>query len=235
MSVSKFFEKMIGLQKQRSQQKQNSYRELVAAIATGKEPNLAEVERLLTEFGMSLDDLKQDVEVYQTRMALKALVATLPKIDQETALVQQKIAAADRELEAAEQRYEDTTAPLYGRLREINEVRKEISQARQELFNTCDSPELDEEYEQVESEMEAFAKVNQELESQAAYVEGRAFTERRKSETEIKQTDRDHRLEQANAFQKQAESIRQKIKENTRSHEQLVKRREEIEERMRLA
>jgi hypothetical protein len=42
-------------------------------------------------------------------------------------------------------------------------------------------------------------------------------------------------LEQANAFQKQAESIRQKIKENTRSQEQLVKRREEIEERMRLA
>jgi hypothetical protein len=73
---------------------------------------------------------KQDVEVYQTRMALKALVATLPTIDQEIALVQQKIAAADRELEAAEQRYEDTTAPLYGRLREINEVQKEISQAR---------------------------------------------------------------------------------------------------------
>ena len=141
MSVSKFFEKMIGLQKQRSQQKQNSYRELVAAIATGKEPNLGEVERLLSEFGMSLDDLKQDVEVYQTRIALKALVATLPKIDQETALVQQKIAAADR----------------------------------------------------------------------------------------------DHRLEQANAFQKQAELIRQKINENKRSHEQRVKRREEIEERMRLA
>jgi hypothetical protein len=103
------------------------------------------------------------------------------------------------------------------------------------LFNTCDSPELDEQYEQVEAEMEALAKVNQELESQAAYVEGRAFTERRKSETEIKQADRDHRLEQAKEFQKQAESIRQKIKENTRSHEQLVKRREEIEERMRLA
>jgi hypothetical protein len=58
MSVSKFFEKMFGLQKQRSQQKQNSYRELVAAVATGKEPNLAEVERLLSEFGMSHDDLK---------------------------------------------------------------------------------------------------------------------------------------------------------------------------------
>jgi hypothetical protein len=42
-------------------------------------------------------------------------------------------------------------------------------------------------------------------------------------------------LEQAKEFQKQAESIRQKVKENTRPHEQRVKRREEIEERMRLA
>jgi hypothetical protein len=83
--------------------------------------------------------------------------------------------------------------------------------------------------------MEALSKVNQELESQAAYVEGKSFSERRKSETEIKQADRDHRLEQANAFQKQAELIRQKINENKRSHEQRVKRREEIEERMRLA
>jgi hypothetical protein len=39
----------------------------------------------------------------------------------------------------------------------------------------------------------------------------------------------------AKEFQKQSESIRQKIKENTRSQEKLVKRREEIEERMRLA
>ena len=52
------------------------------------------------------------------------------------------------------------------------------------------------------------------------------FQSGRKSETEIKQADRDHRLEQAKEFQKQAESIRQKIKENTRSHEPLVKRRE---------
>jgi hypothetical protein len=45
--------------------------------------------------------------------------------------------------------------------------------------------------------MEAVGKGNQELESQAAYVEGRAFSARLKSETEIKQADRDHRLEQA--------------------------------------
>ncbi len=49
MSVTTFFEKMIGLQQQRSQQKQNSYRELVAGIATGEEPSASEVERLLTQ------------------------------------------------------------------------------------------------------------------------------------------------------------------------------------------
>ena len=51
MSVATFFEKMIGLQKQRSEQKQNSYRELVAGIATGEEPAAAEVDRLLVDTG----------------------------------------------------------------------------------------------------------------------------------------------------------------------------------------
>ena len=65
--------------------------------------------------------------------------------------------------------------------------------------------------------MEALSKVNQELESQAAYVEGRAFSERRKSETEIKQADREHRLEQAKEFQKQAELIRQSMPQQAAS------------------
>jgi hypothetical protein len=138
MSLSKIFDKMIGLQKQRSQQKQISDRELVAVIATGKEPNPAEEERLLSEFGMSFDELKQDVKVYQMRIAHKALVATITKSDHETTLLQQMIAVADREVKAAEQPYEDTTAPLYGRRREINEVRKEISHTRQR----CSKPAI---------------------------------------------------------------------------------------------
>ena len=60
------------------------------------------------------------------------------------------------------QEHSDRARCLSSRLREINEVRKEISQGRQEMFNTCDSPELDEQYEDVEAEMLALAKVNQE-------------------------------------------------------------------------
>ena len=106
MSVATFFEKMIGLQKQRSEQKQNSYRELVAGIATGEEPAAAEVDRLLVDTRKSITDLKHDVEDYQRRMALKAIVASLPKLEQEFAQVQQQIAAADRTLEEAERKIE---------------------------------------------------------------------------------------------------------------------------------
>jgi len=79
MSVTTFFEKMIGLQQQRSQQKQNSYRELVAGIATGEEPSAAEVDRILAETKKSISDLKHDVETYQHRMALKAIVVIARK------------------------------------------------------------------------------------------------------------------------------------------------------------
>ena len=50
-------------------------RELVSGIATGEEPNHAEVERLLATTGKSIDDLRRDVERFQHGMELKAVVA----------------------------------------------------------------------------------------------------------------------------------------------------------------
>ncbi|MCO6454772.1 MAG: hypothetical protein J5I93_05680 [Pirellulaceae bacterium] len=47
MSVTSFFEKCVGVQQQRTKTAIASYQELVAGIATGEEPNPAEVERLL--------------------------------------------------------------------------------------------------------------------------------------------------------------------------------------------
>ena len=51
MSVPKFFEKMIGLQTQKQQQKFLSYRSIVVDIASGGEPSPADVERILAENG----------------------------------------------------------------------------------------------------------------------------------------------------------------------------------------
>jgi chromosome segregation ATPase len=233
MSVTTFFEKMIGLQQQRSQQKQNSYRELVAGIATGEEPSAAEVDRLLAETKKSISDLKHDVETYQHRMALKAIVASLPKLEQEFAQVQQQIAVADRDLEAAERKHDEITGPLFGRLHEIKEARKDASAASQELYETCDSPDLEQQTHEINAEIERLNKSAWDLAIQAAYLDNKAEAERHQADKELTEADRDHRREQAALFEKQAESLRQRVKSSQKDQADAVKRREQIEERMR--
>lgn len=233
MSVTTFLEKMIGLQQQRSQQRQNSYRELVAGIATGEEPSPADVERLLAETKKSISDLQRDVETYQHRMALKAMVASLPKLEEEFAHVQQQIAAADRELEAAERRNDEITSPLYGRLHEIKEARKDASTAQQELFATCDDLELERQLDAANAEIRRLMDASKELATKAVYIDNQADGERRRADRELTEADRDHRREQAAVFQKQAESIRQRINAGEKAQVEAAKRRDEIEERMR--
>lgn len=233
MSVATFFEKMIGLQKQRSEQKQNSYRELVAGIATGEEPAAAEVDRLLVDTRKSITDLKKDVEDYQRRIVLKAIVASLPKLEQEFAQVQQQIAAADRMLEEAERKYDEVTLPLFGRLQEIKEARQDASAARQELYTSCDDPELERQLDMANTEIERLMDANKELATQAVYIDNQADSERRRADRELTEADRDHRREQAALYQKQAESLRQRNKAGEKAQAEAVKRRDEIEERMR--
>lgn len=55
MNVTAFFEKIMGLQQQRAQQTIAGYRDLVAGIATGEEPDPSDVERHLADAGKSLD------------------------------------------------------------------------------------------------------------------------------------------------------------------------------------
>ena len=98
MSVPKFFEKMIGLQTQKQQQKVLGYRSIVVDIASGGEPSPADVESILAENDMSIEDLKRDVERQERRTLLKALVATIPKLVQEYDQVQHQIADANTEL-----------------------------------------------------------------------------------------------------------------------------------------
>ena len=102
MSAVTFFEKFLGLQQQRTESAVASYRELVAAISTGQEPNPIDVEHLLAEAGKSLDDLRKDVEHDQRRMALTAAGAATPKLKDQRRKLDEQIAAADRTLEAAE-------------------------------------------------------------------------------------------------------------------------------------
>ena len=94
MSVPKFFEKMIGLQTQKQQQKVLCYRSIVVEIASGSEPKPSDVERILADNDKSIEDLKRDVERQVRRTSFKALVTSIPKLEQEYDQIQHQIADA---------------------------------------------------------------------------------------------------------------------------------------------
>jgi hypothetical protein len=233
MSVMELFDRIAGKQRERRQQRVEGYREVVAAIAAGQEPDADTVERALAGAGKSVEDLKQAVETYQRRTALKATIAMEPKLEEERREVQQQIAAADRDLEAAERRHEETTAPLHARLREIAAAASDASNARNELFALCDDPDLRRQLDEVSAEAKRLRERQQDLLSQAAYLDERALSEREHADRELSEGDRDHRRAQAAGWQDQAEALRRNLKAVEQAQADLARRREQIEQRMR--
>ena len=148
MSVPKFFEKMIGLQTQKQQQKVLSYRSIVVDIASGGEPSPGDVDRCLADTGKSIVDLQRDVERQDRRTTLKALVASIPKLEQEYGQLQHQIADANTELEEADRRHSEITNPLSFRLSDIRAIQTDARKDNQELFDGCVDIELRRQWDQ---------------------------------------------------------------------------------------
>jgi hypothetical protein len=235
MSVSAFFNKLMGHQQQKAHVTTANYRDLVTKIATGHEPSHTEVELLLTSADKSVDDLRRDVERYQHRLALKAMVNSLPKLEEEFAEVQQQIAAVDHDLEEAERKHDRVTAPLYGRLEEIKRARNDASDAKRKLFDTCDNPGLERQLAQAATELSQLTDANKDMAAHATWLENKADSERDQAGREFSEADRNHHREQSVLHIQQAESLRRQIKANEKGRADVVKQREQIEELMRQA
>jgi hypothetical protein len=233
MSVTAFFEKLVGLQQQKTQTATASYRDLVAGIATGEEPNPAEVERLLSETGKSVDDLRNDVENYQHRMELKARIAAAPKLQSELRALDQKIAAADQALKAAEDLHDETTGPLYFRRQQVNAAINDAYHAQHELVATCDDLDLLREKEEIESAIVKASERLDELHERQRYMDSQAHNERENAKGEHSPTEGERRLNLAKKYQANGDAARRTIKEIEKERANLEKRREELAERMR--
>ncbi len=233
MSVASFFEKFAGHRQQRAQSAVASYRELVAAIATGEEPNPAEVERLLAEADKSLDDLRRDVEHYERRVALKASVAAIPKLEEERNELDKQIAAADRILEAAEKKHHETTRPLYARKREVDKGLSDGSTAFMELVYSCEDPDLRRELEEFEAELQRLDDHHRDLENRAYRMARKAREERYEAEHQMVLDDMERGHQRANRYEKEAESIRREAMKAEKARASFEKRRQGIEQRMR--
>ncbi|MFN9718891.1 MAG: hypothetical protein ACK58L_09375 [Planctomycetota bacterium] len=141
MNVAQLIEKIAGRQKERQQQKVQSYRDLVKQIAGGKEPNPESVKATLEAAGKSLDDLQQAVKLYEQRMTWKAQAAMQSSLEKEQQRLQKEVAAADKALEDTESLHNEVTTPLYGELQQIKDGLSDASRARQLLFDSCDNEE----------------------------------------------------------------------------------------------
>jgi len=235
MSITAFVEKFMGLQQQKVQGTVASYRELVAGIATGEEPNPAEVERLLASAGKSVDDLRNDVERYQHRMALKAMVNSLPKLEAERREIDSQIAAADRVPEVAERQHNDTTAPLYASRRELDLAIADASRASAVLMQTCDDADLRREMDELNAEARRLDEQCRKQADRATYMEENARSEHQRGERELTGGDTEARREVAQRYRKEADSARRAAKRLEKARADLDKRREQIEQRMRQA
>lgn len=233
MNMTTLFERIAGKQHDRRQQHINSYRELVAEIANGHEPDADVVESTLAHAEKSLDDLRQAVELFQKRMALRATVASMPQFEAEQQDVQRQITQADKALAEAEKRHDEITEPLYSRLREIKTILSDGESAKRELFHTCDDPQLRQQLNEVHAELRKLSAKRDELLSHSAYLDDRAMTELSSAEREVSAGDIQHRREKGHTFRQQANSLRHKLQAIEKEQTALAKRQADIEQRMR--
>jgi chromosome segregation ATPase len=233
MSLSNLFEKIAGKQHLRRRQRMAGYREFVAGIAAGQEPDADEVERILADAGKSLDDLRKDVDLDQHRVALKAQVAAIPELEAKRHALDEQIVVADQVLEAAEKQHEETTAPLYAMRQQIQQALSDASRARMELINSCSDGDMQREMAELDTEA---ARLYQELRKQidrATYMDEKSRSERQRAEREISQGDIDSRREVGDRYQADAETARREVKKLEKASSEIEKRRERLEEQMR--
>jgi chromosome segregation ATPase len=136
------FEKLTAKRQQRERASIDNFHALVRAVASGQEPDADQAERILSDSGRSLDDLRTAVELYQRRVAMRAQLDSLPKLEAERKEIERQLAEADAALSAAEQRHMEVTVPLRSRLEQLQLATIEAERCRQQLVETCPDEEL---------------------------------------------------------------------------------------------
>ena len=135
-------------------------------LAAGEKITAAAIERLLAESGKTPTDLQAAVELVTQRAHWHEQRQKAATLEKEQASVQERIAAEDRKLAAAEKAHADATAPLYARLHEIKAAISDGSDARRKLIQTCPDAAL-------KAELAALTDRLNELRAQAAALRDR--------------------------------------------------------------
>ena len=142
MSLMSVFERLSQVATHYKQACYSDYKSIVVAIADGDEPDTERLRDILLANDKTVDDLQADVKLLLERRELRKQYEALPELRQRKTEAERQIAEADRELEAAEQRHAEQTAPFYSQLYDINRAIQAGNSAMRRLFETCNDDEL---------------------------------------------------------------------------------------------
>lgn len=119
------------------------FRDLVVRVANADETDsAADVRRILRDAGKTADDLSDAVTRRQRRIELADQLQQARATEAERSVIQEKIKMANADLEAAQQRYEATVAPLQLQLSQCNDASMRASALERELSKSCTDPEI---------------------------------------------------------------------------------------------
>jgi chromosome segregation ATPase len=125
MSIATIIERIVGKQRERQAARAADFRDIVIQIADGNEP-----------------DAEFVAQVLQRRRQLRQKWDAIPSLMDQRHDVEQQMAEADRELEAAESKHFATMNPLSAQLDQLRAATQEGENAKRELWDTCTEPAL---------------------------------------------------------------------------------------------
>jgi chromosome segregation ATPase len=155
MSLTSLLDSITRRQRERKKSNWSDYRQLVADICDGKEPDADRIASVLADNHRTLDELRSDAKLLDKRRKLRAEMDAIQPLRDEVAKVDSRIKKGEKEFEALSEKHKAEMSPLYARRFEISQIRKRSDRAREELRDTCEDRELLEEYEAVQSELSA--------------------------------------------------------------------------------
>jgi len=139
---------------------------LARKLAAGENMPAAVLEKLLADYGKTPAELAAAVNLATQRARWHEERCTAAALEKERAAVQDRMAAEDRKLAAAEKAHEEAMAPLRARLHEIRAAVSAANDARRKLIKTCPDAAI-------KAEMKALTDRLNELRGQVAALRER--------------------------------------------------------------
>jgi hypothetical protein len=186
----------------------------------------------LTGTQKSLDDLRSAVELLLRRRELRKTYDKAARLSEDRVGIEREIAEADKLLEQAEIKHDETTVPLYGRIEAIKQANVAADRARRELWDTCDKTELQNRLARVSQRFKELSGQHLEIKHRAADMNRFAEGDRHEVGFAANKTHADELNERGERYEKKAKRLESEAAELLPQIKKLEQEEQRIREQM---